>query len=344
MANISNEEIVAFSNQMVMILQAGISPNEGFQIIKEDAQNEETAQLFLQMDELAQLGEPFSQVIKESHVFPSYYENMVTIGEQAGRLEEVLASLSQYYQRQNDLSQTIKSALTYPFIMLFMMIAVVIVLVAKVLPIFDQVYQQLGTTVTGFSRSLMNIGMWLSKYSIVIIALILFVILLVIYLLKSKKGKKKLKVILTKLPFSKGIYADMAVSRFAGSLSIALKSGLDIQDSLTLVANIVDHPVISKKVLKCKEMVDQQENFDQAVNQTHLFSGLYARMFAVSVKTGSSDEVMEKIAQGYNEQAENKLENLITIIEPTLVAILAIIVGVILLSVMLPLISIMASL
>ncbi len=132
----------------------------------------------------------FSLGLEDAKVFPEYMRNMVRLGEQAGRLDEVMDALAGHYQREADLSAALKSALTYPCIMIGMMVLVVLVLVTRVLPVFQQVYAQLGQTMTGFSRGLLDMGQAINRYSLVLLALLVLLVLVCLYFSRTSSGQK----------------------------------------------------------------------------------------------------------------------------------------------------------
>ena len=135
----------------------------------------------------------------------------------------------------------------------------------------------------------------------------------------------------------------MAVSKFSAGMALTLGSGLDVEQSLEMTLRLVEHPEISKRIESCLDMMKtEQLNFAQALSKTGIFTGIYARMISIGYKTGALDSLMEKIAATYEEEIDQRLARLISVLEPTLVVILSVIVGLILLSVMLPLLGIMS--
>ena len=151
---LSSEELAAFCAQIASVLKAGISPGEGIAIMLEDTSSLQEQEILTAIQETLNATGVFSLGLEDAKVFPEYMRNMVRLGEQAGRLDEVMDSLAGHYQREADLSAALKSALTYPCIMIGMMVLVVLVLVTRVLPVFQQVYAQLGQTMTGpFQRA-----------------------------------------------------------------------------------------------------------------------------------------------------------------------------------------------
>ena len=340
---LTNSEIAAFTSQLALILHAGISPYEGIAIMNEDSENEKMKDVLSIIYDHLEIGEQLYHALIATHAFPDYMLKMIKIGELSGRLEEVMESLSVHYQRLYENNESIKSAVTYPFIMIVMMFIVVIVLITQVLPIFNQVFQQLGSTITGFSKMILDLGMTLSRYSYVFIGLLIVLMVLFFYLTKNESGKMKLYQFSTRFRFTKNMTLKLALSQFTSGMSIALSSGLDINQSVEMAKELVSHPDLKQKIEKAESMLEYQDLATSFV-EAHVLTGMYARLMKLGSKTGHMDTILKQIADQYDQETNERIRHLISVIEPTLVAILSILVGIILLSVMLPLMGIMTSL
>lgn len=340
---LSNVELATFFDQMAMILHSGIPAIEGLAIMREDTSSREGKDildtLYKTMEETGFL----YIALEDGDVFPAYARELVRIGEQTGHLEKVLESLAAYYNREEEVKNSIKSAVSYPLIMIGMMFVVVLILIIKVLPMFNDVFLQLGTGLTGFSRTVMNIGMTISRYSFVFIILMLLLAAAVVFFGFTKPGIRMRSKMSYTFFATKKLTRQIAVSKFSAGMALTLGSGLDVEQSLEMTAKLVEHPEVSKHIESCREMMAQEQlNFAQALSKTGLFTGIYARMISIGYKTGALDTLMEKIAAAYEEEIDQRLARIISVLEPTLVVILSIIVGLILLSVMLPLLGIMS--
>ena len=161
---LSNTEIAAFCSQTAMILRSGISSIEGISIMLEDSQNADEKELLSAVnDTLMQTGN-LTQALEDTHAYPDYMISMVRIGEQTGRLDDVMDSLAVYYEKEDSLAESIKSAVTYPLIMIVMMLLVILLLIMKVMPVFNQVFIQLGSSMSGISLVILNIGQFLNRH------------------------------------------------------------------------------------------------------------------------------------------------------------------------------------
>ncbi|NCB92042.1 MAG: type II secretion system F family protein [Clostridia bacterium] len=341
---LSNMEISSFCSQMAMILHAGISTAEGISIMLEDSSSpEEKAILTDIQNEMNETGD-FHGALKKSEVFPSYFLQMILIGEQTGRLDDVMDSLSRHYDREESLSASIRSAITYPLIMISMMLIIVLILVIKVLPIFQQIFQQFGFEMSGFSKGLMSLGTSISNYSFILIIFFAVIILGGFAVFKTKRGSLLLTNWFSNLRFTRDYYHKLAACRFASGLSLALSSGLTQEEGIELSESLINNPAFQKHIEQCKAEMLEGKTLAEALGHTGIFPGLYARMVTVGDRTGSLDDVLQKIAAQYEEELDNRLAKMIGVLEPTLVIALSVIVGLILLSVMLPLMGILSGL
>ena len=343
-SDLSNLEIAFFCEQMAMALKSGFTALEGVSLLLADAKNQEEKELLQRMyEEIVDSGQ-FYPALKVTGVFPAYLLQMVEIGEETGTLDEVMDALSQHYKREADISQEIKSALTYPLIMIGMMFLIVVVLMTKVMPVFNQVYKQLGHEMTGFSKGVLVLSNTISQYAVVLGGVVVVIVLAVLYFTKTKNGRRYFIRLGYHMKFFREFYDKVTVCRFAGGMYLTLKSGINPERSLEFAEKLVDNPCLNKKLNIAKEEMENGSDLGEALQKSAIFSGLYARMVTIANKSGRLDEVMDKIACQYEFEIEGKLSDIIAVIEPTLVIILSIIVGAILLSVMLPLMGIMAGL
>lgn len=340
---LNNNELAAFFDQMSMILHSGISAIEGITIMKEDAYTKEGGAILQKIyDGLEESGRLYT-ALSESGVFPFYALQLIRIGEETGHLENVTASLTRYYRREEEVKQNIKSAVSYPLIMLGMMFIIILILIIKVLPMFNQVFTQLGSEMTGFSRVLMNIGTTLSRYSFVFIILLLLIAGVVFYFNFVPSGIRSRGKIAARFFLTRQLIEKMAISKFAAGMSLTLSSGLDVVESLEMSGQLIDHPMVKQRITACQESINNGKDFSEALSEAGIFSGIYSKMASIGYKTGALDALMEKISIQYEEEINGRMNRLISVLEPALVAVLSVIVGLILLSVMLPLLGIMTN-
>lgn len=340
---LSNKELSMFCDQIAMILNAGISPMEGVTIMLEDALSTEGKEILSVILEHCNRGESFHASVSASGVFPKYALDMIEIGEQSGKLEDVMHALAFHYNREESIAQGIKNAVTYPFLIVAMMLIVILVLIIKVLPIFNQVFVQLGSEMTGFSKGLLNLGTTISNYSMLFVIIFLAILAAYVFFAKTKIGKSAFASFCTIFFATRNFYDKIASGRFASGMALTMSAGLDTDASLEMVQRLVDNNTMAEKIEKCRELIKDGSSFAEALVESEIFTSMYGRMLTIGYKTGSIDKVLEKIADAYEDEVDNRINSIITVLEPTLVIILSVVVCMILLSVMLPLMGIMSS-
>lgn len=338
----SNSELSAFTAQLALILKSGLSSYEGITAMLEDVTTSEEKEILSALKEDLSMGEDLSAALDKTKLFPSYMTEMVKIGEQTGRLDDVMELLSSHYNREDFISKSLKNALTYPLVMASIMILVIVVLLVKVLPIFNQVFIQLGSEMTGLSAVLMNIGLTLNRYSIFFIVLILFIAGFLFYVSKTSSGKSFFKSLCYRFPFTRSLLEETAACRFASGLALTLGSGLGNEQGLTMVQSVNKDTYFDEKINSCRDFLMEGMDFSSALQKAHIFSGIHARMLTIGEKTGSMDKAMESVAVKYQDNIDFRITKALSIIEPTLVISISLVVGVILFSVMLPLIGLMS--
>ena len=332
---LSNTELSAFCQQIAMILQAGLPTYYGVYILADEAPDEKTKKLLLEIYEPMESGETLNNALRATGVFPPYMIRMIQLGEETGRLEEVLTSLTKYYEREENIRSGIKSAVTYPLILTVLMFIVIIVMIAKVLPVFSQIYAELGSELTGTAATLMAISRIINKYMIGIIIAIVVISLLAVIFYNTHTGKILFQG--RSLPMS------IASSRFANCMALALSSGLNTDRGLDLADELVDNPHMQYRISKCREHIAQGESFSSALLMSGVFSKMYSSWIAIGNKTGAMDEVMQHICDSYEEATDEKLTHFINSLEPTLVIILCAFIGLILITFLLPMLGIISS-
>ena len=327
-----NPELSGFCSQMAMILHSGISPLEGITIMLEDSTSDREKDILQQILDTLQETADFSLSLKETGLFPSYLVHMVQIGEETGTLDE----------REDSIAKSIRNAVTYPMIMIGMMLVVILVLLVKVMPIFNQVFVQLGTEMTGFSGALMHIGNAISRYSVVLVILLAAIAAALFFGSRTEKGKAVLARFAKHFRFFSSMAQQQAGCRFADVMNLALRSGLTPERGLELAAMLNQDPDFQVKLETCQKQVNEGEDLSHALFSSGILTGTYARLASIGQKTGSMDQVMKQVSDMYQEEIDTRISNTLAVLEPSLIIGLSLIVGIILLSVMLPLMGIMS--
>lgn len=332
---LSESEISAFCQQIGMVIKAGLPTYYGISILRDEAGDDFTRNFLEQIYEPMEKGVTLGEALADTHAFPEYMVDMIRLGETTGRLEEVLDSLSTYYQREADIKAGIRHAVTYPLIMTVMMLIVIVVIITQVVPVFSQIYEQLGSGLTGSALMLMHISNFLNQYMLTFILAIVILAIAAFAFFRTPMGKVLFQ--------GRGLSMSIAASRFANCMYLALSSGLDTDRSLEMAEKLIDNPYMLEKINQCKKHIRNGEPFIKSLLLSGIFSKMYASLMTIGFKTGSMDDIMQKISISYEEETDEKLRHFISILEPTLIVILSFFIGLILISFLLPLLGIMSS-
>ena len=339
----TNLALSIFAGQLSLILHSGISLSEGILILQEDTTSKEEAALIgIISDELEQTGS-FSQALSASGMFPDYFVQMTELGERSGTLEDVLTKLSDYYKQQDSLLNSIRDALLYPLVLLGMLTAVLAVLIHQVMPVFAEVFDQLGLAVSGMAQAVFQISSILQKVSAGLLLLLLVTVLSALFAIRSGKSRTALFGLFRRLPFFQTLLMQTARARFAHALSIALHSGLDMEESFSLAAMLTKELLPDVLLVRAKEQLAQGNELGNVLKESGIFSGLDTSLLSIGFRTGSAETALLQISCSSQQKTEEMILNAVGMIEPTLTAFLSLLTGMILVSVMLPLLSVMSN-
>ena len=339
----SYQELSAFCLQIGLLLEAAVPLDEGLAIMAEDAGCEDEKQLLLYMAEGAELGDPFFKVLEDAGTFPLYVVRMAKLGQQSGTLDQMMKSLSDYYEKEYRLLVNVKNALTYPIMMVVMLLVVLFVLFSKVMPVFDQVYEQLGAKMSPAARSAIRLGGLFSGAALIAAAVIA---LAVFGIWAASRFGHRITLVDKMVNYVKchsRIALAIANRRFTSVLALTLKSGMEFEKGLELAGELVDNGKVAAQIEKCGRTLETGASYYQAMKETGLFSGFYVQMIKVGSRSGRLDAVMEEISEDFEQAADQSMDTMLARFEPTIVAVLAVSVGLVLLSVMLPLVGVLAA-
>lgn len=336
-------ELSAFCLQMSLLLKAAVPLDEGLRIMAEDAASEDEKEQLLFLADEIELGAPVFEALEKKGSFPDYVIKMAKLGDQTGTLDQMMESLSEYYDKEDRMIRNIRNAVTYPIMMVLMLLAVLFVLFTKVMPVFEEVYEQLGTQLSPVSQAAVRMG---GIFSGAALAGAAVAALAVLGLYIASKFGKKVHLVenaLEKLKRSNKTALLAAKRRCSSVLALTLKSGLELEKGIELAEELADNGRIREYLAKCKEELESGKSYDEAMKESGLFNGFQIQMIKVGNRSGRLDSVMEDISRGYEDEADASIDNTISRLEPTIVAVLAVSVGLVLLSVMLPLAGILSS-
>ncbi len=336
---LSNDEIASLCLELSLLLHAGVGTGDALSLL---AQEEEHRGMLSTMAEQVDGGKTLSTALRESGVFPVYVCGLVEVGERTGRTEEALAALSRYYEERVRIGRRVRSALLYPAVMLALMLVVIGVLLVKVLPIFDDVYASLGGRLTGVAAGLLNLGRWIEGAMPVLYLILAGLVLVVLVFGLVGPLRRGVVSLWQKTRGDRGVSRKLNNARLAQALAMGMASGLPVEEAVSLSANLMEGKA-RKRCQECGQRLEKGESLGAALRLSGLLPPRQSRLLELGQHSGAGDASMEKIARDLGEEGEAALDALVGRVEPALVLVCSVLVGLILLSVMLPLMHIMSA-
>ena len=332
-----------FCNQMAMILESGFSLNQGVTMVYEEMDDKNIKGVLQEVAKYLDEQVSFSEAIDLTKAFDDYMVNLVKVGETSGNLDDVMQSLSEYYARIDDITNKLKQALTYPIILIIMMVVVVGIIVFKVLPIFKDVLNGLGSDLSSYANSFMEFG---QIFSLICFAVLLVLVIVIIagYLYQRVTHVNVLSNVVQKSFLTRKLSRALNKAQITYALSLFISSGYDLQEAMKFVPKLVDDKQIRANLEKCNEDLINGDSFVEVIKKYQIYQGMQLNMIQVGFKTGQVDIIMKQLSNSFQEEVSRAIDQFLNIIEPTIVTLLSLVVGIVLMSVMLPLISIMSSL
>lgn len=341
---LNNYELVDFCGQLSLLLPTGIPLLDSIGLMAQDTSSEYAKALLAQIETSLRDGLSLHKALESTKVFPDYVISMVLLGEEVGKLDIIMEKLTEYYEQQCSIADAIKNAVRYPLIMLTLMLLIMAVLLTKILPIFDQVFLQLGSAFTGVAKQFINIGYGIQSIFGPFIILLMLIAIIALIIHNNPNGRTWYKHVLHTGRLTRKIFLEIAYSRFAGALSMITAVGIDIYKGLALADRLVDNELMTQKIATCSNALSKGGYLYEAITEAEMFQAQHRRMLQIGYRAGNSEVVFDKISKYYEAHTLSSLKKILGAIEPTLVIAFSLVVGSILLSVMMPLIGIMSTL
>ena len=336
-------EIALFCTQTSLFLRAGVSLVEGLSLLRADIDNQTLQNAIEAISKEVEDRRPLAEAIRLSGAFPPYVERMADIGEQTGNLDGILHTLAEFYEREGQLKQRVRSSVTYPILLIVMMSAIVLLLVVKVLPMFGELLHDQGSDLPGIARGLLSFGQFMGRFWWVFLLLAASIYAAYILTRRSTDGRAALDRFKADFILTRSLTRKISAERFSTAMAFLLHSNVDLEQSLELTGDLMDNAYLSRKINDCRTRIAEGEDAPSAFTQAGIFPSLFSRMLTVGFKTGDLDGMMLRLSDLYEQEVDTSLGRLIGAIEPSFVALLSIVVGIILISVMAPLLDILSS-
>ncbi len=330
---------IFLTKYLALMLKVGTDLFKAIDILMSDLDKPAMKSLLAEVRGTLEKGQPFyTTFLKYPKYFSSVFVNLIKAGESSGNLEMVFNDLSSSLQRDQELNRNIKSALTYPVILLVGSAGILILLVTFALPKIASIFAGSVTQIPIFSRVVFAVGLFLNKF--IWLFLILLVILVVVgwyFFFKTVSGKKIIERFMFKIPVVNKILKHIALQRFATTLSSLIRSGLPILDSLEITADAVGSQELKASLMRIsREGIAKGLTIGDAFRREQAFPRVVANLIAISEKAGHTEDVLETLAKFYEVEIESSIKTLVRFLEPVLLLGIGVIIAVIALAILVP--------
>lgn len=331
-------DIALFTRQMATMMKAGVPLLQSFDIIAEGFDNPNMRKLVDEIKQEVAAGNSFATSLrKKPEYFDELYCNLVESGEQAGALENLLDRIATYKEKTEALKAKIKKAMNYPIAVIVVAIIVSAILLIKVVPQFESVFANFGAELPAFTLMVISISEALQKWWFVVLATLLAIGFSFKEAIKrSQKFRDAVDRGILKLPIVGDILYKSAVARFARTLSTTFAAGVPLVDALDSVSGATGNVVFKNATNKIKADVSTGMQLNFSMRTTNTFPSMAIQMTAIGEESGSLDEMLDKVASFYEEEVDNMVDGLTSLMEPIIMSVLGVLVGGLIIAMYLP--------
>lgn len=331
------EEVVLFTRQLATMIGAGIPMLESLEILHEQAESKQFGALLDCVINDVRSGQDLSTSMgRHPKVFNDVYVSMIKAGEASGQIDDILERLADYMEASQRLKRDIKSAMTYPVVSLVMIMGITAFLMMGIVPKFKEVFKSLQVELPGLTKAILALSDFTQENWVFVLAgFVLFFFALHVYK-RTDKGSRQWDWLMLRMPVFGPLFRKVGLSRFSKTFSTMLKSGVPILGALDIVADTAGNRIIKDAVVKARESVRQGDSLARPLADSPVFPPMVTRMIGIGEKTGSLEQLLEKISEFYDEQVRATVKALTSLIEPIMIAVMGVMVGTICLSVFLP--------
>lgn len=343
-SKVKADEFTNFLRQFAVMVNAGIPISDCMNSLRSQRFSKPLRvvlqKIYYDIESGILLSEAFE---KHPKVFPSFFVSMVAIGEVSGSLDNVLLSMADYYENDRRIKKKAKSAMVYPTVLLVLVFAVLLFVMLFILPSFESTINELGGEVPTITRVMMSISHFIQNKIYIIIPVIVVVFIAIKLFFKTKKGKYIRDYLLVRLPIVGKVQRNLITSRFAKAFAILLGSGMNLIDCLENLKKMLGNEVFSRKFNFTIEEVKRGRRLAPSIEATKLFPSILTEMINVGEETGNIEDVLVATSSYFDELVESSISKAIASLDPVMIIAIGGIVAIVILSVLVPIISLMGS-
>ncbi|HPC47838.1 MAG TPA: type II secretion system F family protein, partial [Deltaproteobacteria bacterium] len=334
---VKTKELVVFTRQFATMINAGLPLVQCLDILSSQQPNPTFKKVIAQVKQDVESGSTFADALrKHPKVFDGLYVNLVAAGEIGGVLDTVLNRLAVYMEKNENLKNKIKSAMTYPIIVLCVAFGVVAVLMIFVIPTFSDMFKQFGSALPAPPQIVVNLSNVFRKFWWAIFGAIVAFVVAFKWFRTQKKGRYLTDKLFLRLPVFGPLLRKVAVAKFTRTLGTMISSGVPIMDGLEITSRTAGNVIVEEAILAVRASISEGKSMSEPLEQTGIFPGMVVQMISVGEATGAMDQMLGKIADFYDEEVDTAVETLTSALEPMLMVFLGGVIGFVVVAMYLP--------
>ena len=337
--------LTTFTRQLATLVDAGLPLLRGLRVLEKQERNPNLKRILAELATSIEGGSTFSEALAQHpKVFNKLFVNMVKAGELGGVLEVVLKRLAEFSEKAQKIKGKVKAAMFYPVAVLIVAVGIMVLLMTMVVPKFKEVFGGMGITLPGFTVFVLAVSDLIRNNILATMGAIAVLVVLFLLFIKTKFGRHVWDKVKLKMPPTGPVVTKVSISRFSRTLGTLVTSGVPILQALTIVRETAGNVIIANAVSKIHESVKEGETITAPLEASRVFPPMVVSMVDVGEQTGALPEMLLKIADNYDEEVDNAVEAMTSLLEPIMIVFLAVIVGSIVIAMFLPLIAMITNL
>jgi len=341
-SKVKSKDISIFCRQFYTMLNAGVTIITCLDILRVQTDNKKLKMAIAAVYEEVQKGRYFSESLKDqSDVFPELLINMVAAGELSGTLDTIMSRMALHYEKENRITNKVKSAMIYPIVLACIATGVVVFLMAFIVPNFVSMFSAAGVILPLPTRIMLAMSKIVTHYGIFIAVGLGIIIYALKSFFRTERGKTISDTVKLRLPIIKGVTQKLYTARFARTLSTLMGSGIPLIQSLEIVSKVVQHKLVERGIIDAIEDVKKGVSLSVPIRNMGLFPPMVYYMVNIGEESGALDDILERTADYYDEEVDTAIQRMTALMEPLMIVVMAVIAGSIVISIILPMFDMM---
>ena len=334
---IKEKNVVVFCRIFSTMINAGLPLIQCLDLLSQQEQNKTFSKIIKSIKEDIEGGTSLTNALRKyPKIFDDLFVNLIAAGEAGGILDVILERLSNYMEKAMKLKSRVKGAMTYPAAVLVISMAVVALLLLKVIPVFQKMFEGMGGQLPGLTQSLITASQFMQNYWWLIVGIFIVIYIAFIRFYRTEKGRWVVDSVILKAPVFGDLLKKVAVAKFSRTLSTMMSSGVPILEGLSIVSKTSGNVVIEDALMKTRQSIAEGRSIAEPLQETGIFPPMVVQMISVGEATGALDSMLAKIANFYDDEVDVAVDAMTALLEPVMMVFLGTVVGGMIIAMYLP--------